>query len=156
MDETQQFYKIELEPILNHYHFLWAKQKTLINSILGRLYVIFDKGDHSKIESWEFLILIKYIEPEEYNPVEMKKLFYSHADSSLEIREIPAMSLGRFSKLCLMKDLLGKDAERSFHKVMKKMDELSNLEEFTQKYRAIYRVKNKELMSFKLFFREIF
>lgn len=138
-DETQTYYLVCLEPVMNHYHYLWKKQKSIINSILGRMYITYGEDEHSKIEIWEFMMLMRHIEPTEFDEEDTKKLFFKHADVKSDLRQIPAMSLGRFSKLCLMNDYFNKDSEKVFHKKVRRLEEASNLEDFTHKYRAIYR-----------------
>lgn len=141
VDETDSFYKIRIEPIISHYYYLWDKQNSLVDSIIGNLWITYDNENNNQnmLESWEFGLLCQYIESSNYEEESTRLLFYRHADSKLDYRDIPAMSLSRFARVCLIKQIMTKEEEKRYHKNTKRVM-FSNLEVFTQKYRTFYRV----------------
>lgn len=91
------------------------------------------------LECWEFLLILENVEPQDFKREEFKQLFYKYADISVEGKSGKFMSLSRFCKLCLMKNLLSVDAQKAFfkqHKIKADFD----LETFSSRFHSDYMV----------------
>lgn len=133
---------IKLEPVLLHYRFLLKQQSSLVGSLINDIYIIGatdERREMQFLECWEFLLIIENVEPEKFNKAELKELFYKHADLSVEQGGEQVISMNRFAKLCMMKNLLSKRAQKNYFK-KHKIGTSFQFDQFATKFRTDYMV----------------
>lgn len=135
-------YHIILEPAMLHYKFLYSQQLSLVGSMLGDIYLICTTEDSNiapHIECWEFLMILEHLEPETFERQEFKELFYKYADLIVEGTTGQMMSLTRFCKLCLMRNLLSMESRKAYFK-KHRISNMFDFEDFSKQFHSCYMV----------------
>jgi hypothetical protein len=116
----------------------------LVGSLLNDIYIIGATEQRKSaqfLECWEFLMIMEHIQPD-YKREEYKEMFYKHADLSIQGKNEQVMSLSRFAKLCMMKNLLSKRHQNLFMKKYKVLSSSNfNFDVFCNKFRSEYMVE---------------
>lgn len=137
-------YHLILEPALLHYKFLFAQQLSLVGSMLGDIYLIGTSDDSRTtphLECWEFLMILEHLDPDTFERQEFKELFYMYADLTVEGTTGQLMSLTRFCKLCLMRNLLSIESRKAYFK-KHRISNMFDFEDFSKQFHSCYMVNN--------------
>ena len=85
-------------------------------------------------------MIMEHIE-QDYKRDDYKEMFYKHADLSIQGKNEQVMSLSRFAKLCMMKNLLSRKSQNSFLKKNKIGSSATfNFDVFCTRFRSEYMV----------------